>query len=639
MESIQDGHVQNHTSHLANNEDAEMLGHEVQKQNGHFSNDNDTEKMVHDGKDISFNPHYMDDGDLNRTMDEGSLGIEKQPIDLSWRNLTFGYDLPSAKKLPCFPGGKEKDGETGEEKPKRKMILHNCSGAVHTGQMLAIMGSSGAGKTTLLNLLAGRITSASKFTSSGQVLVNGRKRNFKSFKKISAYVMQNDDMFAELTVQEQIRFSSLLRLPSTMPQEKKLQRVDKVVQELGLSKVRDSVVGNEIIRGISGGEVKRTSLGVELVTDPSLIFLDEPTTGLDAFNALNVMATLRKLAYNGRTVITTIHQPRSNIFSMFDYLLLLSEGRTMYFGPAADARTYFAGLNYQSPPQFNPADFFIDLLSVDPRSKEQEEKTRARIMYLADRFKSSEEPKMLAHDDRDIEKVEEADSNGGSQLKSDLRDNKFQSNWFKEFVVLCRRSSKLILRERAATGARAVQTIIFSILLGLIWLSSGRDDERAERQSIAGALFFITINQSFGGIFSVIFNFPLERSVVTRERASGTYRVSSYWVAKTLTEFPRTLLFVTVFSCIAYWMIGLRPEAGAFFLFILLLFITTIIAESMALAVSILAADPQVSAAINPVFMIIFLLFGGFFIQASQIPVYVKTSHFTTLQMANVDLV
>lgn len=572
--------------------------------------------MEYEGHDISFDPHFINDDEMMQTVDDGSLAVEKQPIDLRWHDLTFGYEMSAAKKLPCLPGNKDAKPAT------HKTILYQCSGGVQTGQMLAIMGSSGAGKTTLLNLLAGRITSASKFQSSGQVLINGRKRNFKTFKKISAYVMQDDDMFAELTVQEQITFSSLLRLPASMKKEKKLKRVDKVIQELGLNKVRKSLIGGPIVRGVSGGERKRVNIGTELVTDPSLIFLDEATTGLDAFNALNVMATLRRLAYNGRTVITTIHQPRSNIFEMFDYLLLLSEGRTMYFGPASDARTYFAGLNYVCPPHFNPADFFIDLLSVDPRSLESEEKTRSRIVYLGERHKTEQEPKMLTGEAADIENIHEVDSSGGAKINSELRDNKFQSNWLNEFIVLSRRSVKLILRERAANIARAGQTIIFSIILGLIWLNSGREENsRPDRQSLAGALFFIAINQSFGGIFSVIFNFPLERSVVTRERASGTYRVSSYWVSKTTTEFPRTLAFITVFACITYWMIGFRSEAGAFFLWILILFLTTIIAESMAIAVSILAADPQAAAAINPVFMIIFLLFGGFFIQAEQMPV------------------
>jgi len=125
--------------------------------------------------------------------------------------------------------------------------------------------------------------------------------------------------------------------------------------------------------------------------------------------------------------------------------------------------------------------------------------------------------------------------------------------------------------------------------------------------------------ECFGGAFAIIFVFPLERSVVTRERASGTYRVSSYFVAKTLCELPRTFFFNMLFSCILYWMVGLRATAGAFFFFVLIVFVTTVTAESLALAISILAADPQAASALIPVALIISVLFGGFFIEGDQI--------------------
>jgi hypothetical protein len=133
---------------------------------------------------------------------------------------------------------------------------------------------------------------------------------------------------------------------------------------------QDTEIGNERVRGVSGGERKRTNLGVELISDPSVIFLDEPTSGLDSFQAESVIQTLKKLACNGRTVFTSIHQPSSQIFAHFDQLLLLSEGQGIYFGPANEAVSYFAGLGHRCPKLFNPADFFLDLLSVDYRSPE-----------------------------------------------------------------------------------------------------------------------------------------------------------------------------------------------------------------------------------------------------------------------------
>mgnify|MGYP001319860274 CR=1 FL=1 len=121
-------------------------------------------------------------------------------------------------------------------------------------------------------------------------------------------VLQHDVFYAELTVRETITLSALLRLPQSMPREAKLQRVEDIITELGLRKCADTVVGNDLLRGVSGGERKRCNIGTELVVDPSLIFLDEPTTGLDAFNAQNVMQTLLALAKAGRTIVCTIHR-------------------------------------------------------------------------------------------------------------------------------------------------------------------------------------------------------------------------------------------------------------------------------------------------------------------------------------------
>lgn len=485
--------------------------------------------------------------------------------------------------------------------------------------MLAVMGSSGAGKTSLLNLLAGRVSTSKGAKASGSVFLNGEARNYNKFRKLAAYVLQDDDMFAELTVEEQLTYAALLRLPSSMPREKKLMRVQKIIQELGLGKVKDTMIGSQIVRGISGGERKRVNIGTELVTNPSLLFLDEPTTGLDSFNALNVMTALRQLALNGRTIISTIHQPRSSIFALFDQLCLLSEGRVMYFGPAKDAVAYFSALNFKSPSQFNPADFFLDLLSVDPRSAEREANTKARVEYLGDRYAAQATPIAIEAPgvpDMEAPPVEEEND---SNDKVQLRETMFQTNWFNEFRVLCTRALKLAFRERAANGARLGQVIFFSILLGLIWLNNGRKESLPERQSLAGVLFFIVINQSFGGVFAVIFGFPLERSVVTRERASNMYRTSSYFLSKTATDLPKTLFFNTLFSIIVYWMVGFKQTAGAFFIFILVIFLTSVLSESLAIAVSIMTGDAQTAAGIIPVFIILALLFGGFFIESGEL--------------------
>lgn len=208
-----------------------------------------------------------------------------------------------------------------------KSILSNVNGYVEPGQMLAVMGPSGAGKSSLLDILSRK---HKRGIASGRILINGASPTRRQFKRMTGFVDQDDSLMGTLTVRETLTYAALMRLPRKMPLKTKQRRVEDVIQELGISKIADSQIGIPGQRGISGGEKRRVSIGKELVTSPSLLFLDEPTSGLDAYNAGVVMECLKKLAHEGkRTVIVTIHQPRSNIFKMFDSLMLLSSGQTV----------------------------------------------------------------------------------------------------------------------------------------------------------------------------------------------------------------------------------------------------------------------------------------------------------------------
>ena len=185
-----------------------------------------------------------------------------------------------------------------------------------------------------------------------------------NFSSLSAYVQQDDILFQTMTVRECLEFAAKLKLPGTLPQ--KIARVNKLIHDLKLTKCSQTRIGGPLVKGVSGGERKRTSIGVELITDPSLIFLDEPTTGLDSFTATNVMEILRDLAIkDGRTVVSTIHQPNSDIFEMFDRLMLLARGKIIYFNLASEAVDYFGSINFQCPDLSNPADYFMTMMSIE----------------------------------------------------------------------------------------------------------------------------------------------------------------------------------------------------------------------------------------------------------------------------------
>uniref|UniRef100_A0A0X3NNG1 ABC transporter domain-containing protein n=2 Tax=Schistocephalus solidus TaxID=70667 RepID=A0A0X3NNG1_SCHSO len=247
-------------------------------------------------------------------------------------------------------------------------VLKCVTGILKPG-LNALIGPTGSGKTSLMDILAGRIDPTSIV---GTVLVDGKEPP-NDFHRYAGYVCQDDFSISVLTVRENLNFSAALRLPAWTTKRDREERVESLLIKLGLMSVADSKVGDEFVRGISGGERKRTNIGIELITEPCIIFLDEPTTGLDAHTAMVVMQVLKRLALEGRTIITSIHQPKSSIYKLFDSLTLLANGRIVYHGAAGDCPvSYFRRLGYKVSDHENPADFFIDLLHIELPAEVQE---------------------------------------------------------------------------------------------------------------------------------------------------------------------------------------------------------------------------------------------------------------------------
>ncbi|KAF9088595.1 hypothetical protein BGX29_000204 [Mortierella sp. GBA35] len=240
-----------------------------------------------------------------------------------------------------------------------KEVLRDVSGLVRPGQVMAIMGASGAGKTSLLDILARRHKSG---TVHGNIYINGRTISHSEYKRVVGYVDQEDTLMSTLTVYETILYSALLRLPRDMSYDAKRFRVMETMSELGILGIKDMKIGASGQRSISGGEKRRVSIACELVTSPSILFLDEPTSGLDSYNAYNVVECLVTLARNyNRTVVCTIHQPRSNIFALFDQLILMAKGNLVFSGETRNLNAHLRSLGHPCPEGFNMADYMLDL--------------------------------------------------------------------------------------------------------------------------------------------------------------------------------------------------------------------------------------------------------------------------------------
>lgn len=239
-----------------------------------------------------------------------------------------------------------------------KVILNGITGMVSPGEMLAMLGPSGSGKTTLLTALGGRLVTGKL---SGTITYNGQP--FSSvMKRRTGFVAQDDVLYPHLTVRETLAFTALLRLPSSLSRAEKVGHAEKVMGELELARVANTMIGGRLVRGVSGGERKRVSIAQELLVNPSLLLLDEPTSGLDSTTAARIVTKLRRLAAEGgRTVVTTIHQPSTRLYRMFDKVVLLSEGSPIYYGRASDALDYFSSIGFSSPLSVNPAELMLDL--------------------------------------------------------------------------------------------------------------------------------------------------------------------------------------------------------------------------------------------------------------------------------------
>lgn len=261
--------------------------------------------------------------------------------NLVWRNLTVSVRA------------------SGTEQPTT--LLSDISGCAGPNDLLAILGSSGSGKTTLLDTLAGRMPS--NLTRTGSILVNGHASTLSY--GVAAYVKQEDMLIGTLTVKETIMYVARLRLPRVLDGVTREQRVDDVITELGLRDAADVLIGSWFAKGISGGQKRRVSIGCELLVSPSLLFLDEPTSGLDAASAYFVMKGIRALAEKGRTIVTVIHQPSSEVYELFHKMCLLSQGSTVYFGDSIRAIDMFEAAGLPCPQHRNPADHFLQCTNRD----------------------------------------------------------------------------------------------------------------------------------------------------------------------------------------------------------------------------------------------------------------------------------
>uniref|UniRef100_A0A1I7XIF1 ABC transporter domain-containing protein n=1 Tax=Heterorhabditis bacteriophora TaxID=37862 RepID=A0A1I7XIF1_HETBA len=414
-------------------------------------------------------------------------------------------------------------------------VLCCVSGLARPGELMALMGASGAGKTTLLNTLLAR--NLRGLHVDGKVEVNGNEIG-RNITAISGYAQQEELFVGTLTVREYLTIQARLRVNGT--QSKREKRVNTVLSQLGLLKCQNTRIGViGVKKGISGGEARRLTFACELLSNPALLFCDEPTTGLDSFMAESVVQVLSKLAKSGRTVICTIHQPSSQLYLMFDRVMFLAGGRTAFLGSPRDGIEFFKSSGYPCPHNYNPADMIIHILATVPQ---EEEECRARISKICDQFSNGSYGRTLSNNIDQIIPGKVPQGRGRVSLPTQIG-------------ALLHRSCLDNLRNPSLARAKLMQKSIMGLFIGLLYLQTPLDIKIGV-SNLNGALFYLVSELTYSTLFGILTFLPADYPLVVREYHDGIYSIFSYYFARSLSYVPLFTADGLVMLLICYWLVG-----------------------------------------------------------------------------------
>ncbi|ODV89290.1 hypothetical protein CANCADRAFT_137067 [Tortispora caseinolytica NRRL Y-17796] len=572
--------------------------------------------------------------------EKGGLGAVQSAIDMKG-NIDFGvvdpvevvvsgvsvYKEKSRISLPLFrrflrKSPPEIDDANDIDISITRPILSNVSCEVGSGKLMALIGSSGSGKTTLLNTMASRM-SGTGLKVNGSILFNG-KPSMNSVR--SGYVLQQDVLPHTLTPRETLRFSADLRLPASVPRATRYQMVEQVIAELGLRDCADTRIGNVEHKGISGGEKRRVSIGIQMLANPSVLFLDEPTTGLDAFSAYQLVRTLSHLAKSGRTIICSIHQPRSDIFYLFDSVTLLARGQTVYSGPTKEIISYFEELGYAMPMHVNPADFIIDISSIDFRSPEAEERTMAQVEKLLRAWRShSASSKPQPPNNSILDEATASSVPDAPPLSANT------APFSTQLTTLIRRGFLTTFRDPFGMFGLLFAAIFVGGVNG--WIFYGLDGSIQGMRSMTGAAYISITGLPYLDLLYEIYRLSnTDMPIFDREYSEGIVTVSGWLIARRFTkllmeDIPTSLIY----SVLMYFLVGFRTDSAKyFFVYFADVFFTHMCAIGLATMAVAISRDFSVASLIGNLSYTLQSVANGFFIAVSNMPVYVRWTRWIT---------
>lgn len=472
--------------------------------------------------------------------------------------------------------------------------------------------------------------------------------------------MQDDVFFTKLTVRETLQFTADIRLPDTLSRGEKSAFIDDLLDKFGLTKCQHTRIGDAFTKGISGGERKRLNIANELVHRPSLFLADECTSGLDSSSAMTILKVLKELKDEGRTVVISIHQPSSKMFLMFTKILLLSEGRVAYFGSPHSVVNYFESMDFPFPGvTYNPADYILELVmnkteNVGGKPSVQQQvvdawRERGLVCYQPHEASSKHEVENVAPGNKhnaqssidatsldiyvgnpptsQLQRMKRATSKRLGMLTEEEKsiDQKYTSSMWTQIKALAKRSAieKQGILFQPTTIAQA---IITTLLVSACWFRMEPRESRIEDR--LGFLFFITVNWGYVSVYSAVFSFPVEKSVLTKDRGNGVYRLSSYYIAKTLVEIPAEVLFPLASSIVIYFVVGQNPDIRALFLFCLFAMLNSLIGQGIGLLSAAVMMNIRQAIILASGITLASFMVSGYMIDINNLPAAVRFTRY-----------
>jgi len=486
---------------------------------------------------------------------------------------------------------------------KQVKILDGNAGNVAPGELLAIMGPSGSGKSTLLKSLAG--IAELPLCQGSDVMINGKTFS-EDVREHSAFLFQDEQLFGNLTVREHLLFQCRFRM-GKMPKAECVQRSDALITELGLSKCKNTLIGS-IGAGISGGERRRLAFATELLTEPTLLFADEATSGLDSAMALNVTKLLHGFAKGEgtatqKTVLATIHQPSEEVFNLFDKVLILVEGRTVYFGSPSGALPHYTSLGLHCPHDESPPDFFMRCVATDAgedADRQQAKQNVEKLLAAVPALSTPEMPKKF-----DASAVESLKGSGVVALLTLVR---------REFLI--RKRSKILFK------AAIARTLFMAILLGLLYWQLPND--QMSWQSVLGVLNMVIINTFMTAGFGLTQELPHSFRPAFREARAGMYSISAWFWSKTAGDLPIDIIGPFIGSSLIFVMTGVGKNVESYLMFVLLACLTSVIGNTWGYLASAAGGRAEYAFAVFLLTVFPFMIFNGFMMTTEEIPIYFR---------------